>query len=73
MSLTMSQATPIVPNGSELSRPPGAERIGLDGSLGRMVAIEAPLPESAAPGYGPANINHLCSLGPVVNYFEGCT
>jgi hypothetical protein len=55
MSLTMLQATPIVPNGSGLSRRPGAERIGLDGSLGRMVAIEAPLLESAAPGCGPAN------------------
>jgi len=28
ISLTMSQATRIVPNGSELSRRPGAERIG---------------------------------------------
>jgi hypothetical protein len=60
MSLTMSQATPIVPNGSESSRRPGAKRIGFEGSLGWMVAIEAPLLESAAPGYGPANINHLC-------------
>jgi hypothetical protein len=55
MSLTMSQAMPIVANGSGFSRRPGAERIGLDGSLGRMVAIEAPLLESAAPGCGPAN------------------